>query len=84
MAKTNLNFVFENIGRTRSDKIVIAAAEREDVEEVMDYLNKIVRFTADDLLDAYAMFNYLALRAQRKKMSSDIFVDHANVGKFRI
>lgn len=78
METIKLDVIFETIGHTRSNKTVIVTNNPQDVEKVIDYLKTDQHFTPDDLLDAYALFNYLALRAKRKGMGSAIFEDHAN------
>lgn len=46
-------------------------------QSVLQFL-QVSLFSSDDLLDAYALYEYLALRAIRKNTASDVFIFHAD------
>jgi hypothetical protein len=71
-----LNILYFRAGTTRSGKFISCASKEEDVDSIMHFFQTSV-FSDDDLLDVFALFEYLALRAKRRNSSHLIFRDHS-------
>lgn len=71
-----LNIIYVCVGTTRSGKIIPYTLAIEDLERIVQYF-KDPCVSADDLLDAFAVFDYLALRELRLGREKEIFDRHA-------
>lgn len=69
------------VGKTRSEKEIYCAVEREEAEWVLT--TKHPDFSSDDHFDVYCVFEFLSVRAKRKlgKFSKDyyLFAAHSRV-----
>ncbi len=66
-----LEFLHQIVGKTRTDKIIICALNLEELTLISRYYSDH-GYSADELLDALAVFEYLLMRAMRKE---DPFLD---------
>ena len=71
-----LDIIYIRVGTTRSGKIIPCASRQEEVDSIVQFFQK-EDFSDDDLLDVFALFEYLALRAKRHNNADVIFQDHA-------
>lgn len=72
----NLNIIYLRVGTTRSGKMIPCALDAENTGDILKFFLDNF-FSDDDLLDVFAVYEYLALRAKRRKESVTIFSDHA-------
>ncbi|MCX6118726.1 MAG: hypothetical protein NT027_14390 [Proteobacteria bacterium] len=72
-----LDIIYERVGFTRSGKMIPYAVDRKDIASVVKHLRDEI-FSNDDLLDAFALYEFLALRAKRRVDTGAIFEDHSN------
>ena len=72
----SLNIIHTRVGTTRSGKIIPYTQSVKDLGTIIQYFEDAL-FTSDDLYDAFAVFNYLALRAIRRGDETAIFYSHA-------
>jgi hypothetical protein len=71
-----LNIIYIRVGTTRSGKMIPYASSVDDIGNILLYF-KDSNFSSDDLLDAFALFNYLALRGIRRADNVVIFGRYA-------
>lgn len=71
------DIIYERVGITRSGKMIPYVSDRKDISSVVKYLRDEI-FSSDDLLDAFALYEFLALRAIRRVDTNAIFEDHSN------
>jgi hypothetical protein len=72
-----LDIIYQRVGNTRSGKVIPYLSLRKDIAKLVGYLRD-KNFSNDDLLDAFALYNFLGLRAVRRVDKDAAFEDHAN------
>lgn len=71
------NFLHQIIGKTRTDKILICAISAENAIVIPRYFQDQC-FSVEELLDAFAVFEYLSIRAERKNdPSKEVYSKHS-------
>ena len=63
-----LDILYQIVGKTRTGKLIVCALKFENIDFVAKYFARF-NFSNDDLLDAYALFEYLSIREKRKNDS---------------
>lgn len=66
------NVIYVRVGTTRSGKMIPYTSSINDLGSIIKYF-KESHFSSDDLLDAFALFDYLALRGVRRGDEMSIF-----------
>ena len=72
-----LDIVYARVGTTRSGKIIPYTSSANSIADIMLYFRSS-DCSSDDLLDAFAVFNYLAVRGIRRGDESEIYEHYAN------
>jgi hypothetical protein len=67
-----LSIIYNCVGTTRSGKMIPYTSSVNDIGSIIIYF-KESSFSPDDLLDAFAVFDYLALRGLRRGDEMAIF-----------
>ncbi|MCX6117446.1 MAG: hypothetical protein NT027_07890 [Proteobacteria bacterium] len=70
-----LETVYIRVGTTRSGKIIPYSSCEDTLGIITHFLKST--FTSDDMLDALALFNFLALRCVRRAEINEIFDRYA-------
>lgn len=73
-----LKILHQIVGKTNSGKIVFCALDSKNVQYISEYMS-VSSFSLEDLLDSYALFEYLSIRAQRRVDSfAEIYSEHSS------
>ena len=72
----DLEIVYQRVGKTRSGKVIPYTNNRDDIARILEFFDS-VNFSMDDFFDAFAVFEYLAVRSKRRKESAAIFALYA-------
>lgn len=68
--------IYIRVGSTRSGKIILYSSSINDLSSIIKCFEETC-FSSDDLLDAFAVFDYLALRGMRRGDEVVIYERHA-------
>ncbi len=72
-----LDVLHQTVGKTRTGKIVFCASDPNHIPLILDYFSE-ASYSADDLLDAHAIFEYLSVYALRRNDSfADLYAQHS-------
>lgn len=66
------------VGTTRTGKTIVYVPDRKHIDKLVKHYRD-QHFSHDDLLDAFALYEFLALRAKRRLDSHNFFANHAEV-----
>lgn len=73
----DIDIIYQSVGKTRSGKIIPYTINREEIGRVLRFF-ETSKFSIDDLLDVFAVFEYLAVRSIRRgelEMLFDLYAD---------
>lgn len=70
-----LSIVYQRVGVTRSGKFIPYISDESQIALLIEFFQK--DFSADHLLDLFAVYEYLALRAIRHGTADEIFEEHS-------
>ncbi|MCX6118018.1 MAG: hypothetical protein NT027_10785 [Proteobacteria bacterium] len=74
----NLNENYLRAGTTRTEKMIPYTLMRKDIPRIIQYF-QTQNFSDDDLLDVFAVFEFLALRSRRRPSNTEVFFEeHAD------
>lgn len=72
-----INILYQMVGKTRSGKNIVCVTNLDKIEVIQTYFVELT-FSAEDLFDAFAVFEYLSLRAKRKEDPlADLYEEHS-------
>jgi hypothetical protein len=73
----DLDIIYQSMGKTRTGKIILYTIHREETVRVIKFF-EACSFSIDDFLDAFAVFEYLAIRSIRRSELDAIFDIYAD------
>lgn len=72
-----LDILHQIVGETRTGKVVVYASDPDHIVLVFEHFDSL-DYSADDLLDAHALFEYLSIYATRKNDPlAELYAQHA-------
>ncbi len=72
-----LNFIYERVGTTRSKRMIPYVSDHKNISQLLRYFRN-ENFSMDDFLDVFALYEFLALRAIRRRDGEAVYRNHAN------
>lgn len=74
-----LDILHQKVGTTRTGKPVFCALDHKKARTAAAYSKVALCFSADDILDAHALFEYLSIRSEKRKDPfKGLYIEHSS------